>query len=57
MLKELVREEWWTDTTVRTDADGYADVEAFKGDYEFASSDAKAAAVLDNDAVSEITLS
>ena len=56
MLKKLVREEWWTDTTVRTDADGNADVEAFKGDYEFASSEAEAAAVLDDD-VSEITLS
>ncbi|MCR5002455.1 MAG: endo-1,4-beta-xylanase [Lachnospiraceae bacterium] len=33
MLKKLVREEWWTDTTVRTDENGWAKVEAFKGDY------------------------
>jgi GH35 family endo-1,4-beta-xylanase len=33
MLKKLVREEWWTDTAVRTDENGYADIEAFKGDY------------------------
>ncbi len=33
MLKKLVREEWWTDTTVTTDADGCAIIEAFKGDY------------------------
>ncbi len=34
MLKKLVREEWWTDTTVRTDDNGYAEVNAFKGDYD-----------------------
>lgn len=34
MLKNLVKEEWWTDTVVRTDENGWASVEAFKGDYE-----------------------
>ncbi|MBE5828373.1 MAG: 1,4-beta-xylanase [Butyrivibrio sp.] len=34
MLKKLVKEEWWTDTVVRTDENGWAGVEAFKGDYE-----------------------
>ena len=33
MLKKLVREEWWTDTVVTTDAEGYISVDAFKGDY------------------------
>ncbi len=33
MLKKLVKQEWWTDFTVTTDADGHATVEAFKGDY------------------------
>ena len=34
-LKKLIKEEWWTDTTVKTDEDGCAAVEAFKGDYRF----------------------
>ena len=34
MLKKLVKEEWWTDTEVTTDENGWACVEAFKGDYE-----------------------
>ena len=33
MLKKLVKEEWWTDTSVITDENGWADIEAFKGDY------------------------
>lgn len=33
MLKRLVKKEWWTETTVKTDEDGWAYVEAFKGDY------------------------
>ncbi|RKM57653.1 1,4-beta-xylanase [Butyrivibrio sp. XB500-5] len=34
MLKKLVKEEWWTDETVTTDENGYAIVNAFKGDYK-----------------------
>lgn len=37
VLKKLVREEWWTDITVRTDENGWADVKAFKGDYHIGS--------------------
>ncbi len=37
VLKKLVREEWWTDITVRTDENGWADVEAFKGDHHIGS--------------------
>ncbi len=33
MLKKLIRQEWWTDTQVVTDDNGYGDVDAFKGDY------------------------
>ena len=34
MLKNLVKHEWWTDTTVMTDENGWMEVEAFKGDYQ-----------------------
>ncbi|MBO4928135.1 MAG: endo-1,4-beta-xylanase [Clostridiales bacterium] len=34
MLRKLVKEEWWTDTEVVTDENGYAMVDAFKGEYE-----------------------
>ena len=33
MLQKLVKQEWWTDTTVKTDENGWLEVEAFKGDY------------------------
>ena len=33
MLKKLIKEEWWTDETVRTDENGWAQAEGFKGDY------------------------
>ncbi|MBO4902843.1 MAG: endo-1,4-beta-xylanase [Lachnospiraceae bacterium] len=33
MLKKLIGEEWHTDTTVKTDASGYASIDAFKGEY------------------------
>ena len=46
MLKKLIKEEWWTDTTVTTDAEGVAEVEAFKGEYELNAEGLKAAAVL-----------
>ncbi len=34
MLKKLVKNEWWTDTTVKTDENGMTEVEAFKGKYQ-----------------------
>ena len=46
MLKKLVKEEWWTDTTVTTDAKGFAEVTAFKGDYEISCAGKKAKAEL-----------
>ena len=33
MLKKLVKEEWWTDISVKTDSQGSACIEAFKGEY------------------------
>ena len=35
MLHNLVKNEWWTNTTVTTDAEGRAKVCGFKGDYRF----------------------
>ncbi|MBR5418354.1 MAG: endo-1,4-beta-xylanase [Clostridiales bacterium] len=54
MLKNLVCGEWWTDTTVRTDADGYAVIDAFKGDYKLSSEGKEATAVFADD--TEITV-
>lgn len=56
MLKKLVKEEWWTDTTVRTDENGFANVEAFKGDYRISAADRTAEVKLDDDAGTDITL-
>ena len=48
MLKNLVRNEWWTDTEVMTDAEGYANVEAFKGEYSISCDGASANTELNN---------
>ncbi|MCR4806910.1 MAG: endo-1,4-beta-xylanase [Lachnospiraceae bacterium] len=50
MLKKLVREEWWTDTTVKTDENGWACVEAFKGDYLISLGDDSCEASIRDDA-------
>lgn len=42
MLKKLVKQEWWTDTTVKTDENGWAEIEAFKGDYQISAEDRNA---------------
>ncbi len=42
MLKKLVKQEWWTDTTVVTDENGEAEIEVFKGDHEVSLGDLKA---------------
>jgi GH35 family endo-1,4-beta-xylanase len=34
MLKNLVRNEWWTNTSVTTDENGFATVSGFKGEYK-----------------------
>ena len=54
MLKKLVREEWWTDTVVTTDAEGYAQVEAFKGDYNIIVDGNETAVTLKDDSIEKI---
>ena len=44
MLKDLIRNEWWTVTDVTTDEAGYVTLTGFKGDYEL--TDGKACAAL-----------
>ncbi|MCR5674617.1 MAG: endo-1,4-beta-xylanase [Lachnospiraceae bacterium] len=56
MLKKLVKEEWWTDTTVTTDENGWAEVEAFKGDYAINCGDRRADVRLTNDAETVIVI-
>lgn len=56
MLKKLVKEEWWTDEEVRTDAQGYATVSVFKGEYLLSFDGKEAAATLDDDTDLSVTL-
>ncbi len=61
MLRKLVREEWWTDTTVKTDADGRADVSGFKGEYRLGterteSKNISSKVLLDNDEAMAVIL-
>ncbi len=49
MLKNLVRNEWWTDTTVKTDENGWAEVEAFKGKYLIETEKGQTEINIDND--------
>ena len=44
--RELTRRTWWTDTTVRTGADGRATVRGFKGEYEVGSGGRTVSAVV-----------
>ena len=57
MLKKLVKEEWWTNDKLVTDADGYITVSAFKGEYEIAADGKAAAAELVDDSDLTIALS
>ena len=41
-LKRLIHEEWTTDETVTTDADGYAEICGFRGEYQAEGSTGKA---------------
>ncbi len=56
MLKKLVKEEWWTDTEVTTDENGWATVEAFKGDYELFGEGGSALASLVDDEELVVTI-
>lgn len=54
-LKELFKGEWWTDEEVCTDANGFVQVEGFKGDYVLENGVLKATITL-SDAETEETL-
>lgn len=45
-LKELIKGEWWTDTTITTDENGFVTAEGFKGDYELVLGDKTVALLL-----------
>ena len=57
MLKDLIRKEWWTDTEVVTDAEGYCSVEAFKGEYAISTDGLAASISLVEDGDKEVALS
>jgi GH35 family endo-1,4-beta-xylanase len=46
-LKAKIENEWRTETASRTDADGYVNIEGFKGAYQLTCADKTAALVLD----------
>ena len=56
MLKKLIREEWWTDLTLTTDAAGCAEVEAFKGQYRLSLDGKEASAMLTDNEKLTVTL-
>ena len=49
--------EWWMDISLRTDASGYALIDAFKGDYRISSEGKEATAVFADDAEMTVQLS
>jgi GH35 family endo-1,4-beta-xylanase len=55
-LKKMIKEEWHTDTEVTTDADGWAVVEAFKGDYQVEAGERSVAASFTDNAEQVIRL-
>ncbi len=56
MLKKLVKEEWWTDTSVRTDANGWVEIEAYKGDYQLSTGNSETFVSLIDDSEQAIVL-
>ena len=56
MLKKLVKEEWWTDTAVTTDPQGFAVIDAFKGEYTLSSEGKEAAVSMTDDSAATICL-
>ena len=52
----MVKEEWWTNTTVTTDENGFATVEGFKGDYKISVDGKEATAKFVNDDQADICL-
>ncbi len=56
MLKNLVKNEWWTDALAKTDEHGCVMVDAFKGDYRISVGDSAAEAELTDDTEMTVTL-
>ncbi len=48
-LMELIKGEWWTDTTITTDENGFVVAEGFKGEYELSIGESKVALSLVDD--------
>ena len=57
MLRKLVKEEWWTDTTVKTDDNGRVEFSGFKGEYRLTAGDMCANATFLGDQEEVIKLS
>lgn len=53
-LLQMIKGEWWTDEELCTDADGFVEVEGFKGDYEIVCSGKKACVSLSANSQNEI---
>lgn len=47
-LKEMIKDEWWTDTYVETNEQGVAEIEGFKGEYIVSIAEKKETLVLDD---------
>ena len=56
VLKKLIKDEWWTDTVVKTDSDGYASVDAYKGSYKVEAAGRVSEVDLSDDTVAVITI-
>ena len=56
MLKRLVKQEWWTDVSVQTDENGWAQIDAFKGKYRITADDIAAEASLTDDSEEVIVI-
>ncbi|MCR5107626.1 MAG: endo-1,4-beta-xylanase [Lachnospiraceae bacterium] len=56
MLQKLIKQEWWTDTTVTTDENGWVEVEAFKGDYQIIYGDRSTEIKLNDDSDEAVTV-
>ena len=48
MLKNLIRNEWWTDVELMTDEAGFVELEGFKGDYDIMIGDKVGSITLNN---------
>lgn len=48
-LQRLIKEEWTSKGTVKTDENGYAEISGFKGEYEVSANQGQASVTIDND--------